>query len=400
MKFPGWFGSSVGRTRSIARKEFRQLGRDQLTMGFVVGVPLVQLVLFGYAINQDVRNVETAIVDQSNSAFSRQLVGEMVATQTFEIEATVSSEKEALRLLQDGAVQAIVVIPPDYARRVHRARGVQVSIMVDASDPTLARAVRNSAEGLASSIEARLQTFQIEGTEGATRAPRSRGRFGLEPELVRERPLEIAVLAYYNPELRTPIFVVPGLLGVILTTTMIMLTALSLVRERERGTFEFLIATPVRRSEMMIGKIIPYVAIGLGQIVIILVSGLLLFRVPMQGSPIDLFVGSILFIAANLTLGLVISSVTRSQLQATQLSFFFFLPSVLLSGFMFPFEAMPVPAQWIGELLPLTHYTRITRAVILRGASLTSQWLEVLWLLAFFLGGLALATKLFQKRLG
>jgi ABC-2 type transport system permease protein len=218
-------------------------------------------------------------------------------------------------------------------------------------------------------------------------------------DLVHGSRWHFSVLPLYNPELRTPVFVVPALLGVILTTTMLLMTALAIVRERERGTFEFLIGTPVRRFELMMGKLSPYVVIGFLQIVLVLAAGLLLFRVPVAGSLLDLGVASVLFIAANLTLGLVISSITKTQLQATQLSFFFFLPSVLLSGFMFPFEAMPRPAQWLGELLPLTHFVRISRGILLRGAGLEAQLPELGALLLFCLGTLVLATKLFKKEL-
>ena len=202
-----------------------------------------------------------------------------------------------------------------------------------------------------------------------------------------------------NPELRTPVFVVPGLLGVILTTTMILMTALSLVRERERGTFEFLIGTPVQRGELMVGKLLPYVVIGLIQIVLVLLAGLLLFRVPVEGSLFHLALASLLFIAANLTLGLVISSLVTNQLQATQAAFFFFLPSVLLSGFMFPFESMPEPAQWLGELLPLTHFNRLTRSILLRGTPVWDLAWEMGVLALMFLVGLVAATRLFRKTL-
>ncbi|HSR69921.1 MAG TPA: ABC transporter permease [Acidobacteriota bacterium] len=390
----------VRRVLSVTRKEVRQLSRDRLTMGFVVFVPLVQLILFGYAINQDVRQVSTAVVDACNSEVSRRILGRLQATQTFRITHYARGEEEARSLLRRGDVRAAVLIPPDFDRRYRRGRGAQIAILVDASDPVLARSVRTSANGLSDRIEHEIQLFEVNpGQSGALRASRNRGRFGLEPELVRERPVAFVVLSFFNPQLRTAVFVVPGLLGVILTTTMILMTALALVRERERGTFEFLIATPLQRSELMIGKILPYVVIGILQILIILAAGLVIFAVPMEGSLLDLLLASFFFILANLTLGLVISSVTESQLQATQLSFFFFLPSVLLSGFMFPFEAMPEPAQWLGELLPLTHFIRLSRGIMLRGAPLWTQPLEVFWLLAFFAAGLAASVRLFRKRL-
>jgi len=385
---------------AVARKELRQLMRDQLTLGFVVGVPVVQLLLFGYAINQDIRNVSTALVDHSNSAVSRELVGQLEATQTFRITHRTPSESEAMDLLRRGDVHAAVVVPPDYTRAYYRGRGAEISILVDATDPILARAVRASANGLMEQHNKRLQSFAVAPGEGAMRAPRQRTLFGAEPDLIRTQFLRFTVLNFYNPEMRTPVFVVPALLGVILTTTMILMTALAIVRERERGSFEFLIATPIHRLELMEGKILPYIFIGFIQIVIVVFTGLVLFRVPVAGSLIQLGIASLVFIAANLTLGLVISSVCSTQFQATELSFFFFLPSVILSGFMFPFESMPKPAQWIGELLPLTHFIRVTRGILLRGASLLDHSQGIVAMLVFTLVGFAAATMLFQKKLG
>lgn len=373
--------------------------RDFLTMGFVVGVPAVQLLLFGYAINQDVRAVKTAVVDHSNSFISRQLIGQLEATQTFRIYTWLDNDEKARELLKEGEVQVVVVVPPDYTRSYYRGRGAEISILVDATDPILARAVRTSATGLMDIHNRRLQRFDIAAGESALRVPRHRTSFGTEPHLVRQHFLHFSIINLYNPELRTPVFVVPALLGVILTTTMILMTALSIVRERERGSFEFLIATPVSRLELMAGKILPYIIIGFIQIIIVVVTGLLLFRIPMAGSLIDLGIVSIFFIAANLTLGLVISSVTASQFQATQLSFFFFLPSVLLSGFMFPFESMPAPAQWLGETLPLTHFIRAARGILLRGSSLFEHMSEIGAMLLFSIVLFVLAIRLFKKRL-
>ncbi len=245
----------------------------------------------------------------------------------------------------------------------------------------------------------RQQSFYVGPGEETLRIPRGRTSFGVEPELIQRQFLRFAVLNLYNPELRTPIYVVPALLGVILTTTMILMTALSIVRERERGSFEFLIATPVRRMELMAGKILPYIGIGFIQIVIVVFTGLVLFRVPVAGSLIHLGIASIVFIAANLVLGLVISSICSTQFQATELSFFFFLPSVLLSGFMFPFDSMPKLAQWIGETLPLTHFIRATRGILLRGASLFDHLPEIFAMLLFSLIGFITATLLLKKKL-
>jgi ABC-2 type transport system permease protein len=388
------------RVLSIARKEIRQLKRDQLTLGFIVGVPAVQLLLFGYAINQDVRHVKTALVDYDNTAVSRHLVGQLEATQTFRIVHRSTDEIEARDLMQRGEVQVVVVVPADYTRAYYRGRGAEISILVDATDPILARAVQASANGLMERHNKRLQSFYVGPKGEARRMPRQRSSFATEPDLIRTQFLRFAVLNLYNPELRTPVYVVPALLGVILTTTMILMTALSIVRERERGSFEFLIATPVQRIELMAGKIIPYIMIGFVQIVIVVVTGLILFRVPVAGSLFDLGVISIVFIAANLTLGLVISSVCSTQFQATELSFFFFLPSVILSGFMFPFDSMPKPAQWLGETLPLTHFIRATRGILLRGASPLDHIREMGAMLIFCLAGFIAATLLFKKKLG
>lgn len=375
------------RVLAIVRKELRQLLRDHLTAGFVIGVPIVQLALFGYAINQDMRHAPTVVVDHDNSSISREFVGELAATQTFDIVEYAATRQEAQSLLQAGEVSVVVQIPPDFTRDFYRGAGMEVSFVVDATDPTLARAVRASVNGLESRLNQRVETFAVV-------------REGAESESYAKSPWSFSVLTRFNPELRTPVFVVPALLGVILTTTMILMTALSIVRERERGTFEFLIGTPVHRFELMIGKILPYVGIGILQIVIVLAAGLALFSVPVRGSLFALGVASILFIGANLTLGLVISSVTANQLQATQLSFFFFLPSVLLSGFMFPFSAMPVPAQWLGQLLPLTHYVRMTRGILLRGSSLGDLLPEAGALALFLVVTLALATRVFKKQIG
>lgn len=394
----GWRGA-WRRIAAIARKELRQLARDPLTAAFVVGMPLVQLLLFGWAIQQDVRHLPTVLVDPTPSEPSRRLVGELEATQTFDVVRRAASQEEAIALLRDGRVRAAILVPVDYARQHYRGRGAEVAVLVDATDPTAARAVRASAEGLQARFESRLQPFPVSETEVAFRIPRERETFLVEGELLRMEPTRLTVLDFYNPELRTAVFVVPGLLGVILTTTMILMTALALVRERERGTFEMLIATPVRRLELMVGKLLPYVGIGALQIVLVVLAGVAFFRVPVRGSLLDLAVASAVFIAANLVLGLVVSARARSQYQATQISFFFFLPSVLLSGFMFPFEAMPVPAQWLGEFLPLTHYIRLVRAILLRGSGLGSQLLDLGALAAFFAVGLAVAAAVFRKDL-
>ena len=246
---------ALARILAVAHKELLQLVRDRLSLGFIVGIPSLQLLLFGYAINLDVRHVPTAIVDQAQSALSRELVGELAATQTFAPIAAPLSVQEALRMLGASDVGAVVVIPPDLDRRLHRGRGAEISILADASNPTVAAAVTAAGEGLGARIAARARPFAIPGEASVAlrMPPADRAQFGAVPDEVRSAPLRIAVVPFYNPERRTPVFIVPGLVGVILTMTMMLMTALAVVRERERGTFEFLIATPVRRTELMIG---------------------------------------------------------------------------------------------------------------------------------------------------
>jgi ABC-2 type transport system permease protein len=392
---------SMRRIAAMATKEFRQLVRDRLTLGFIVGIPTIQIILFGYAINLDVRHIPTAVLDRSDSTLSRKLIGELEATQTFDLQAHIRSEAEAIRLLESSQVGAVVIIPPDLDRYLYRGRGAEISILADASNPTVAAAVASAGNGVGRALAERYQPLRRGGSTAATRCVADYGPcFGPIADMVRPESFRVAVLPFYNPERRTAIFIVPGLLGTILTMTMMLMTALAIVRERERGTFEFLIATPVGRTEVMVGKIIPYLVVGHLQVVLILGLGIVLFDLPIRGSLIDLGIGALPFLAAMLTMGLLVSSASRTQFQAMQMSFFFFLPSILLSGFMFPFEAMPEAAQWIGELLPLTHFLRIVRSVVLKGASIGSLMPEVMAILVFMIVALSVAVASFRKRLG
>jgi ABC-2 type transport system permease protein len=391
---------SLRRVVAIARKELRQLVRDRLTLAMIVGIPAIQLTLFGYAINLDVRGISTAVLDRAQSGLSRKLLGELEATQTFRIRARATSEAELMRMLGRSEVGAGVVIPPDLDRRLRRGRGAEISIWADASNPTVAAAVTLAGQGLGQTLSARVQPFLTGETSAAPRTPPDdRERFGPLLDVVRREPIRIAVVPFYNPEQRTAVFIVPGLVGAILTMTMMLMTALAVVRERERGTFEFLIATPVRRTEVMVGKILPYILVGHVQVLLVLGLARVLFDVPIHGSLLDLGVGALAFIAAMLTMGLLVSSLATTQFQSVQMSFFFFLPSILLSGFMFPFEAMPVPAQWIGTCLPLTHFLRIVRGILLKGAPLESLLGEVAAIGAFTAVALLVATLTFRKRL-
>jgi ABC-2 type transport system permease protein len=393
--------ASLLRIRAMAQKERRQLVRDRLTLAMIVGIPALQLALFGYAVNLDVRHVPTAVVDAASSERSRRLVGELEATQTFDVTRSIGSVAEGIALLEASKVGAVVVIPPDLDRRLERGRGAEISILADGSNPTIAAAVAESGEGLGARLSTRYRPFANESGSGALRAPPGYGeRVEAAPDVVRPEPMRIAVIPFYNPERRTAVFIVPGLVGVILTMTLLLMTALAVVRERERGTFEFLIATPVQRTEVMVGKVVPYLAVGFVQMELILGLGWLLFDVPIQGSALSFALASLPFIAAMLAMGVLISAAANNQFQAMQLTLFFFLPSMLLSGFMFPFEAMPRPARWIGELLPLTHYLRVSRGILLKSATAEELWGEVAACAAFVVAALGIAAGTFRKRLG
>lgn len=361
-----WFA----RLFAIAAKEVRQLSRDRITVGLIVGIPTIQLLLFGYAINFDVRGVSTAVLDQARTSLSRRLVGDLGATQVLGEIRQAGSERELRRLIQRGDANVGIVIAPDVERRIAEGDRAAMQILVDGSRPAL----ENVAQGL-------------------TGIPLLR-RAGMPAP---HRPVEIIVA--YNPAKRTAVQIVPALCGVILTMTMVIFTASAIVRERERGNLELLITTPVSVVQLMTGKLLPYVAIGLIQTTLILVLGYWLFDVPVTGSLVDLYLGALLFIAASLSLGLLISTVARTQFQAMQMAIVTMLPSILMSGFMFPFEGMPKAAQWIAQVLPLTHFNEIIRGIVLRGATLWDMRPELAKLAVFLAVTLTLSIKRFHKRL-
>ena len=363
--------SSIVRLLSVALKETRQLLRDRVTFGLIVGIPAMQIVLFGYAINFDVRDIDAVVLDQSRSSLSRQIVADLSATQVMRIAWQADSESELRSRMQRGDARIGVVIAPDVERRLADGNRAAVQIITDGGQPSL----QNVAQGLAA-----LPVFTRHGA-------------------VRDGPGVVELRTEYNPGKRTAVQVVPALVGTILNITMVIFTAGAIVRERERGNLELLITTPVSRGELMAGKLLPYIVIGLVQTSLILVLGHTLFAVPIAGSLVQLYLGALLFIAATLALGLFISTVARTQFQAFQLAFMTMLPSILMSGFVFPFEGMPVPAQWIAQVLPLTHFVEIVRGIVLRGAVLADMRAEVLKLLAFFTVMLVAAVLRFHKRL-
>lgn len=358
------------RLLAVAGKEVRQLLRDRITIGLIVGLPTMQLLLFGYAINFDVRGVSSAVLDQSRTSLSRRLVGDLGATQVLGTIRQARTDRELRELMQRGDANLAIVIPSDVERRIADGRRPALQILVDGSQPAL----ENVAAGLAA-----MPLLQRPGGRPAVR--------------------RVEIQVAYNPEKRTAVQIVPALCGVILTMTMMVFTATAIVRERERGNLELLITTPVSSAELMAGKLLPYVLIGLIQTTLIITLGWLLFGVPVAGRLIDLYLGALLFIAASLSLGLLISTIVQTQFQAIQMALVTMLPSILMSGFMFPFDGMPNIAQWIAQVLPLTHFNEIIRGIVLRGVALSDMRPEILKLLAILVVVLSLAMKRFHKRL-
>lgn len=365
---------NLRRMSAIMLKELRQLRRDRVTLAMILGIPVMQLVLFGYAINLNLRGLDAGIADQANTAASRALVMDMVATGVIEPTLSATSPAQLMQALRRGRISVGIVVPPDFERRRFDGREA-VQVLVDGSDTVVQSAA--------------IQLAQVPlDTRPADNAERVRSGVG-----------QVGVVSFYNPQRRSAVNIVPGLVGVILTMTMVLFTAVAIVRERERGNMELLIATPLSRAELMVGKVLPYVAIGLLQTTVVLALGTWLFQVPVRGGVLDVYVAAMLLIVANLTLGLLISTRAQSQFQAMQMTFFVFLPSILLSGFMFPFAGMPRIVQWLAEVLPLTHFMRLIRGIMLRGAGLADLWPEVLALLAFTAVMMAAAILRFRKRL-
>ena len=367
---------NLRRLFAIVLKELRQMRRDRVTLGMIVGMPVMQLILFGYAINFNLRDLTAGIADQANTAGSRALVMDMLATGVIRPVLVADTPQQLMDALRLGRIDVGVAIPPDFERR--RIDGRQVAqVLVDGSD--------NAVQGAA----AQLAQVPLDSAQPDTRAP------------LRSTPPDgpIGVVSFYNPQRRTAVNIVPGLIGVILTMTMVMFTSIAIVRERERGNMEMLIATPLSTGELMVGKVLPYAGIGLIQTTLVLLLAVWLFHVPVRGTVLDVYVASVLLIVANLTLGLLISTRAQSQFQSMQMTMFIMLPSILLSGFAFPYAGMPRIAQWLAELLPMTHFLRLIRGVMLRGAGLLELWLDVLALLVFTAAMMALAISRFRKRL-
>ena len=378
MKHPKF---SFERLRGIISKEFLQMRRDRLTFAMMLGIPLLQLTLFGYAINSDPRHLPTAVLMADHGAQGRTLLYALKNSTYFDFVREVQTEDEGHDLLARGQVQFVINIPQNFSRDLLRGDRPALLVEADATDPAATGIALGSLEPL---FDVALQN-DLKGM--------------LAPLAATSGPIDLRVHSLYNPEVITQYNIVPGLMGVILTMTMVMITGLAITRERERGTMENLLSMPTRPSEVLIGKIVPYILVGYIQVAVILVAAYFLFHVPMQGSILLLAVVALVFIVANLAMGITFSTIAKNQLQAVQMAFFVFLPSILLSGFMFPFRGMPHWAQVVGEVFPLTHFLRIVRGILLKGNNVIDVSLQLWQIVLFAVIVLAIGIKRYRQTL-
>lgn len=374
-------GFSWSRWWAIVRKEFLQLRRDRVTFGMIIGIPIVQLALFGFAINSDPRHLPTAVIVADHSEFTRSIVAAMRNSTYFDVVEELRDEEAGRAALAQGRVQFVLNIPADFTKRLLRGEKPAVLLEADATDPTATGMALSAVTQLAASVASK----DLHG-------PLAR----LAPG---DPPFEVRVHRLYNPEGITQYNIIPGLMGVILTMTLIMMTGLAMTRERERGTMENLLATPVLPIEVMTGKIVPYIAIGLVQATLILLAARWVFGVPFVGSVVAIYLATLLFIAANLTVGITLSSIARNQLQAMQMTMFYFLPNILLSGFMFPFAGMPAWARWVASALPLTYFNRLIRGIVLKGSGWIDLWPDIWPMVLFALIVMLVAIRFYRRTL-
>jgi ABC-2 type transport system permease protein len=371
------------RLLAIIRKEFIQMRRDRLTLAMMLLLPLIQLAVFGFAINTDVKHVPMAVLDRSNSAESRRLTQGFTNSDYFDLKYHPANVAEMTLLIDGGYAKVGLVIDADFALDIKRGRPARAQVLVDASDPIIAASALSNTQGIAYA-----QSLPI--LYGRLRPGSS-----YEPSTL---PVDLQVRGWYNPDLVTSFYIVPGLIGVLLTMTMMMITSMAIVKERERGTLEQLLTTPIQPMELMIGKMVPYAAVGFMQVTIALVVGIVIFKIPIRGSLLALYGMSFFFIVCYLSLGLLISTLTRTQQQAMQLSFFVFLPTILLSGFMFPRAGMPLPAQILGLVMPLTYFMEVLRGILLKGVSITLLWRWIIPMIGLMFLFMTLSVIRFRKQ--
>jgi ABC-2 type transport system permease protein len=371
------------RLRALLIKEFIQMKRDRMTFGMMVVLPIIQLLVFGFAINTDVKHLPTVVFDQSLQQESRDLLDSFTASGYFDVKNIAQNYQQVTEAIESGNSKVGIIIPPDFTENIKHGRSATVQVIVDASDSLAASSAISTAQmiGQIKSQEIIVKKMQNSGVQSTV------------------TPYDIRIRPWYNPDFVSAFYMVPGILGIVLTMTMVMITSMAIVRERERGTLEQLIVTPMKSHELMLGKIIPYIFVGYVQATLALIVGILVFDLPIQGSITLLYGLTSLFIVASLTLGVLISTISQTQMQAMQLSFFIFMPSVLLSGFMFPREAMPTFFYLLGDLLPLTFYLEIMRGIVLKGIGINFLWSQTFALIAFIIATLAISVIKFQKKI-
>ncbi|MFS2106148.1 ABC transporter permease [Ralstonia sp. Ralssp135] len=379
---------SLVRWWSVVLKEFLQLRRDRVTFAMMIGIPIMQLFLFGFAINADPKHLLTGVIAADQSEFTRSFLASMRNSDYFDLATTLTDETAGREALAKGQLQFVVSIPPDFTRKLVRGEKPSLLVEADATDP--------AATGLAVASLSQLVQGVVSKDMKGVLSPLAGGAGGSAGAA---SPFDVRIHKLYNPEGITQYNIIPGLMGTILTMTMVMMTGLAMTRERERGTMENLLATPVHPLEVMTGKIVPYIFIGLVQVTIILLMAVFVFHVPFVGSVWMVYVSALLFIVASLTVGITLSSLAQNQLQATQLTFFYFLPNILLSGFMFPFVGMPKWAQAIGNLLPMTYFNRLTRGILLKGNGWFELWPSIWPLMVFTVVVLGIALRFYRKTL-
>lgn len=374
----------MNRLGALLIKEFIQMRRDRLTFAMMIGLPVLQLLLFGFAINTDVKHLSTIVFDQSLQQEGRDLLASFRSSEYFDIRYEAKSYEEVTASIEQGQTKVGVIIPPDYAENIKHGRSAPVQVIVDASDSMAASSAIAAAQMLGQVKSQEILSKRLTGSSGSHTI---------------NMPVDVRIRPWYNPDFISAFYMVPGILGIVLTMTMVMITSMAIVREREKGTLEQLIVTPMKTYEMMLGKIIPYIFVGYVQASLALLVGSFVFHVPLRGSLALLFGLTTIFIVASLSLGILISTIAQTQMQAMQMSFFVFMPSVLLSGFMFPREAMPQFFYYLGDLLPLTFYLEILRGIVLKGIGLNFLWSQVMALLAYILAVFILSVVKFQKKL-
>ena len=370
---------------AVIKKEFIQMSRDKATLAIMIIMPLMQVLIFGFAINTDVKHLSAAVFDQSLSAESRELLDTLTATEYYNIKYIATSFEEITKKIQSGKAKVGIVIPPDYAANLKNNKGSEVQIIVDASDNLSASSAISTAEmvGQRKSQEILLKQINSKGTS----------------HLFKQNAVNIKIRPWYNPDFITAFYTVPGICATILTLTMLLVTSLAIIKERENGTLEQLIVTPLKSSELMLGKIIPYILVGYVQLTILLLTAKIIFNVPFLGNIFLLYALTGLFIIASLSFGLFISNLAKSQMQGMMMSFSIILPSIMLSGFVFPREAMPTFFYYLGYLLPITFYLEIIRGIVLKGSGFIELLIPVCALLFFIFAILSISIIKFKKRL-